>query len=855
MCCVLLFAAGNAEAAVEKVRAMYRDNPATSFVVGWDQVSGSGAELCVDTVDNGDNAALYTNCTAPDRVESFRAMENTFVRLNDLDPKTNYYFVIKDSEGATPRYYVQTAPDQPEKFTYVTGGDTKSTGSSYIKGQDSNKMVAKLRPLFVLFTGDMNSDDGTNVTFWSNWLDDWSSQTTTADGRLIPLLAVHGNHENGDFTTINKIFDTPDVDSEFSYYSMNFGGDLLHVISLNSELQNGNAPAGSFAAQTSWLEADLIANQDSTFKIAGYHKPMRPHTSSKSEQTFLQQNWAPLFDTYGLTVGCESDSHMHKVTFPLSYCTGGAGCFQNFVRDDKMGVMYVGEGSWGANPRDSDDNKPWTINSRSINQIKWHTITPDDPATIDVDESKLEIRTIITTDEAGTEKVSGVEALTEANKYSKTPENISLAILPFFGETMTMPFEAPVGDIPSAPINLEAEVLSFTEINVTWDNVSGTDTAANIELQMKEGVGPFASFESIAFLPADATSFKVIQLKAGETYTFQARALNLFGPSDTSTQSVVSIPVDTRKNVSFMHACNQDGICFDPLFDIIAAPLLGLPDCPSDFFNSIGQCVAPVPDLYIGTVDAGIFESAPDFSDDGTDIGFIIERYEGYPLMSSDNNSGVGDREEILIRFNGFETQIPETAVIDQALLRMYTGDETNNRLAVHRMLIDWPAKPTWNTFGGEGIETNDVMAALDADDSESGNIPFAAPVFFDVTESVKAWVEDPSKNYGVVILNSGSNGWETPQSEFFGTFDGNIIGVPTILQARPQLTVFYTVPGDVNDDDFVDMSDLMILRSFNRQPASACPECDVNEDGVINGLDIRKMFGMCTLPRCASQE
>jgi hypothetical protein len=844
---VIALTAVSADAAVEKVRAMFRDDPATSFVVGWNQVSGDGAMLCWDTVDHGDDAEAYANCRIPDRtVPSFLGMNTAFVRLADLTPNTNYYFVIKDSEGATSRYYVLTAPDRPEVFTYVTGGDTKSSGSALEAGRRSNEMVSRLRPLFVLFNGDFNSDNGTNPDYWDQWLDDWSSGSTTTDGRLIPFLAVHGNHENGDYETLWKLFDTPVTnDDPYSYYALTFGGSLLKVIALNSELQNGDTWAGAFDRQTLWLADELANSGDMQFLIAGYHKPLRPHTSSKAEQPYLQKTWAPLFDSYGVTLGCEGDSHMHKITFPVSYCESGSDCFQNFERNDDSGVMYIGEGSWGASPRVSDDNKPWTVNSRSMNQLKWCKVTPDDSATTDVDESRMDIRTVITTEDEE-EFVSDVEALTEANKYTKTPDNINLLKLPFFGSTMTMPFTAPVGDVPSAPVNLMAEVLSFTEINVTWENVSGSDEAANIELQIKEGTGTLASFETLDYLPAEAISRKVIQLKAGETYTFRNRTLNMFGESAWSEEITVSIPEDTRLSVSFMHGCNQEGTCYDPTLAYLTGTA-----CDSNFYNAYGQCVAAVTDIYTGAVDAGLIEQAPDLVDDGTDSDVINSVHGGYNLMIADNNTGQGDRFQALIRFNGIEALIPENAVIDQALLRLYTGDETDSRISLHRMLMDWPERPTWNTFGSEGVELNDVEAALDADDSEFGDIPFAQPVFFDITESVKVWVKDPSKNFGHVIVNSGSDGWDTPQSEFFAVFDASLVGASGILQVRPQLTVYYTIPGDLDSDGVVNTKDVGIIREHLRRPASECPECDIDGDGTITVLDARKLVNLCTCSRC----
>ena len=104
------------------------------------------------------------------------------------------------------RFYFKTAPDKPKAFTFVIGGDTKSFEESYQAGLASNKMVAKLSPLFVIFNGDFNSGNGTYPERWHQWLRDWDTLTTTPQGRKIPIVPIHGNHENGNKTILNKIF-------------------------------------------------------------------------------------------------------------------------------------------------------------------------------------------------------------------------------------------------------------------------------------------------------------------------------------------------------------------------------------------------------------------------------------------------------------------------------------------------------------------------------------------------------------------------------------------------------------------------------------------------------------------------
>jgi len=59
---------------------------------------------------------------------------------------------------------------------------------------------------------------------------------------------------------------------------------------------------------------------------------------------------------------------------------------------------------------------------------------------------------------------------------------------------------------------------------------------------------------------------------------------------------------------------------------------------------------------------------------------------------------------------------------------------------------------------------------------------------------------------------------------------------------------------GDLDNDGDVDQNDLNILLTYRNQSASACPECDIDGDGIITVLDARKLVLMCTRPRCATE-
>ncbi len=350
-----------------KYRLTLRDNPATSIVVGWNQVSGTNAVVYYGTMDLGTNWSAYPNSKTVDRSVSYKGMNNRFAYLAGLQPNTNYYFVIRDNEGTSDRFWFKTGSNNPaDRLSFIAGGDSRNNRTPRI---NANKLVAKLKPDAVLFGGDMTNGDSNSE--WSTWFDDWQ-YTIASDGRMFPIVATRGNHESSN----NSIYNLFDVPSSNVYYAITFGGSLIRSYTLNTEMSiSGN--------QTTWLNSDLQSNNNTTWKMAQYHKPMRPHVSSKSEGSQQYGNWAQSFFDYGVKLVVECDAHTVKTTWPVRPSSTG-GSDEGFVRDDENGTVYAGEGCWGAPLRSNNDNKAWTRNSAMFNQFKW----------IFVDQAKIEVRTI-----------------------------------------------------------------------------------------------------------------------------------------------------------------------------------------------------------------------------------------------------------------------------------------------------------------------------------------------------------------------------------------------------------------------------------------------------------------------------
>ena len=340
--------------ATDQVRLVWLTDPSTTITIAWKQTSGSPATVYYGNEDFGRSHTLYPNSNTVDLAHTYNrsgTIVSQFTGLSGLDPDTAYYFVLKDDSGISQRYWFRTAPATPKAFSFIAGGDSRNNRTPR---QRANRLVAKLRPLFVAFTGDMIDSDNTGE--WNEWLDDWEL-TTAADGRMTPILPHRGNHENGGNSTLTHLFNAPSG----NYYALNFGGSLLRYYVLNSE--------SGESSQATWLQSDLDGAGGMNAYVhlmAGYHKPMRPHNLAKSEGSSEYNAWANLFYTNRFDLIFESDSHTMKRTQPIRPDVG-AGSEEGFIEDIANGTVYIGEGCWGAPLRSSDDSKGWTAAAGSFN--------------------------------------------------------------------------------------------------------------------------------------------------------------------------------------------------------------------------------------------------------------------------------------------------------------------------------------------------------------------------------------------------------------------------------------------------------------------------------------------------------
>lgn len=334
----------------------YRNDPATSVVIGW---SGDIGTVHYGLADFGTNYSAYPNSHGVDRTGGAHGITRHFSRLTGLTPNTIYYFVIYDQSGQTSqRFYFRTlSNNENDAVSFISGGDTRDgfslfgiytencpSGDCLEKRRDGNKLVAKIRPDFIAFTGDfvMNQITSNTTSEWSTWLSDWQL-TITPDGRMFPVAFSRGNHE--DVFDVHEMFDIPFDE----YYSLNIHNGLIRMYMLNTELDACTDPG-----QLNWLTNDLQTHtgtmNDPYWKFATYHSPTLAIGKDGALESDQMNCWVPLFQQNKVRLVMESDSHTTKWTYPA--VRNATGDDFEIAAQPQDGVVYIGEGQWGAPHRD-----------------------------------------------------------------------------------------------------------------------------------------------------------------------------------------------------------------------------------------------------------------------------------------------------------------------------------------------------------------------------------------------------------------------------------------------------------------------------------------------------------------------
>jgi acid phosphatase type 7 len=422
--CILFTWSTGVFAEIGFYRATWKDDPSTSLVIGW---TGDEATFHFGTTDEGTNYAAYPNSIPTTRAVVHRNLNNKFVELTGLQPKTTYYGVLRTGDGElSRRLKFTTMSDNPDDcISFVSGGDTRdyiffpdATPPPGINSwrdvrQEGFRLLSKVRPDFIAFSGDFiggQYQQGVKTVRkqWEEWLEDWQA-TLEPDGRLLPIIPSLGNHEEYDTEALYEMFN---IASSTNYFSLTFGGNLLKIYTLSSALTENSA---SHTAQNNWLENSLAndtlhGSGQIIWKAAQYHKPMYAFGGTYTNESHQISGWASRFQTFGVRIGMEGHSHSYKVTWPAVPFGNNVNRF--FQRDDFFGTVYLGEGNMGAPMRQPKSVLPAYSREASGAFSSFFFLV--------VNKDSITVRTVIIENEIT------VAQLTDDEQCSDLPAGVSL---------------------------------------------------------------------------------------------------------------------------------------------------------------------------------------------------------------------------------------------------------------------------------------------------------------------------------------------------------------------------------------------------------------------------------------------
>ncbi len=309
------------------------------------------------------------------------------IEVGGLKAATAYEIMFNGSKEV---YFFRTMPSTLDKSTIkiAIGGDSMHRKEWFEK---TNAVAASYDPDFIIIGGDMAYENGLaeNVQRIYGWFDAYKNTLVTAENRILPCIVAAGNHEVvGGYYDVHEGYEQNDAfrnriapyffglfafPGQPGYNVLDFG-EYLSLIILDTDHTNPIPKA-----QTRWLNRTLRQRKDVLHKIPIYHVPGYPSVRNYfgKTQTAVRENWTPILEENGVRLVFENHDHAYKRTFPIK---------NNEI--DQKGIVYVGDGSWGVEPRDIHDvDSTWYLNkAQKIKAFTLLTLEGAQFSLISVDE-------------------------------------------------------------------------------------------------------------------------------------------------------------------------------------------------------------------------------------------------------------------------------------------------------------------------------------------------------------------------------------------------------------------------------------------------------------------------------------
>lgn len=296
--------------------------------------------------------------------------------ISGLSPGQSYAYTIEPGLGSGT-LHTHPGPGDGRPFRFLAFGDSGTGGSTQYAVADRMEVVPDVR--FALGLGDLVYENGAAA--------DFDPKLFTPYKDMLPRMTFWPTLGNHDASTSNG---APFYDAFYlptatggpghpsnteRYYSFDYG--MAHFVCLDSE-SSSSSPTG---AMWQWAEDDLIAAQDSRWRIVFMHHPVYSkgtHDSdAESELRTLRQNLVPLFDAQLVDLVMVGHSHNYE----RSYLVRANAIVQTHPSDytnPPEGAVYVVSGCAGKTGSGSLDHPLMAIGIGNVAGFSYVDVMPDE---------------------------------------------------------------------------------------------------------------------------------------------------------------------------------------------------------------------------------------------------------------------------------------------------------------------------------------------------------------------------------------------------------------------------------------------------------------------------------------------
>lgn len=337
-------------------RALWMENPQSEIVLSWSTAHpGRNHRVYWDTESRGGDTGSYANQQKTFKSGPFTIVEKDagwsdpahfhHVHLSGLEADTTYYVVFASDDATSREFHFVTATGTDREFAMLFGGDSRiGTADPYVH-TDRQKMNDRMRVLFEDesegIIGLIHGGDYCMTAEWRHiepWLTD-HELTTTASGRLLPVVPARGNHDRA--IGFEEMFPWPNLQTNY-YYETPLSPEVS-LVTLNTEI----SIAGD---QRDWLAGTLArVRPENRWVLVSYHRPAFSSVRDVQDGAGRRNNWVPYFEEFNVDLVMESHDHALKRTLPI----------RSSAPDSKKGVVYIGDGGLGVPQRTPDPTRWW----------------------------------------------------------------------------------------------------------------------------------------------------------------------------------------------------------------------------------------------------------------------------------------------------------------------------------------------------------------------------------------------------------------------------------------------------------------------------------------------------------------